>query len=185
MCSLCVTVCPNRANQEIQVTPVAVTAPRYRVRDGGLTPLPEQPVSVTQDTQIVNVADLCNECGNCATFCPTAGAPYCDKPRLHLRREVYEAEGDGGIFCERRPDGGLLLRTKLEGAEQALEVLPGGQGFTYRGPAGTLQLNSALEVSDPAPAPEAPEGALLEGPTAVRLAVLALGIRDSLRPLLS
>ncbi len=37
-----------------------------------------------QTVQTLNIADFCNECGNCATFCPTAGAPYQDKPRFWI-----------------------------------------------------------------------------------------------------
>ena len=48
-----------------------------------------------QSYQIVNIADACNECGNCATFCPSAGAPYRDKPRIHLSRESFDNAPDG------------------------------------------------------------------------------------------
>ncbi|MDJ0904840.1 MAG: putative selenate reductase subunit YgfK [Woeseiaceae bacterium] len=65
-CSLCVSVCPNLALQTYEVDPGA----------SGLQ----------QRYQVAVIADLCNECGNCTTFCPTSGRPYRDKPRLYIDR---------------------------------------------------------------------------------------------------
>jgi putative selenate reductase len=66
-CGLCVSVCPNLALQTYEVDPVT----------SGLQ----------QRYQVAVIADLCNECGNCTTFCPTSGQPYRDKPRLFVDRE--------------------------------------------------------------------------------------------------
>ena len=52
VCLACVDVCPNRANETVWV-------------DGA--------------PQIVHIDGRCNECGNCATFCPYDSAPYLDK----------------------------------------------------------------------------------------------------------
>ncbi|MBT8106635.1 MAG: FAD-dependent oxidoreductase, partial [Gammaproteobacteria bacterium] len=70
-CGLCVSVCPNLALQTYEVDPAA----------SGLR----------QRYQVAVIADLCNECGNCTTFCPTSGRPYRDKPRLHVDREGVES----------------------------------------------------------------------------------------------
>lgn len=53
VCENCADVCPNRAN--VSITPA-----------GG-------------SPQIVHVDIMCNECGNCAAFCPWESAPYKDK----------------------------------------------------------------------------------------------------------
>ena len=63
-CGLCVSVCPNLALQTYEVDPAA----------SGLS----------QRYQVAVIENLCNECGNCTTFCPTSGRPYRDKPRLYL-----------------------------------------------------------------------------------------------------
>ncbi|MDJ0751647.1 MAG: putative selenate reductase subunit YgfK [Woeseiaceae bacterium] len=63
-CGLCVSVCPNLALQTYEVDPAA----------SGLR----------QRYQVAVIENLCNECGNCTTFCPTSGRPYRDKPRLCL-----------------------------------------------------------------------------------------------------
>jgi putative selenate reductase len=79
-CSICVGVCPNLALFT------------YR------TNLREQPY------QVAVLADLCNECGNCTTFCPTSGAPYRDKPRLYLDRGDFEAQQDNAFMIFRDGD---------------------------------------------------------------------------------
>ncbi len=53
VCENCVSVCPNRAN-------AVVTLPDGR-------------------REILHLDRLCNECGNCRSFCPYASAPYLDK----------------------------------------------------------------------------------------------------------
>ena len=67
---LCVSVCPNLALQTYEVDPAETGLQRY---------------------QVAVIDNLCNECGNCATFCPTSGRPYRDKPRLHVDREGDES----------------------------------------------------------------------------------------------
>jgi len=57
-CDLCIGVCPNAA----------------------IFTLP----SPTARYQIGIIEDWCNECGNCATFCPDNGAPHRVKPRFAL-----------------------------------------------------------------------------------------------------
>ena len=63
ICENCVEVCPNRANIAIQV------------------PWMEK-------HKIIHVDYLCNECGNCKSFCPYSSAPYLDKFTL------FETEAD-------------------------------------------------------------------------------------------
>ena len=54
VCENCVDVCPNRANISIKVPGMAMN-------------------------QVIHVDYMCNECGNCKSFCPYASAPYKDK----------------------------------------------------------------------------------------------------------
>ena len=44
---------------------------------------------VEQKAQIANLADFCNECGNCDTFCPEVGGPYIEKPRFFFNEKAY------------------------------------------------------------------------------------------------
>ena len=54
------------------------------------------------------LTDFCNECGNCATFCPTSGEPYRDKPRLYLDRADFEAQQDNAFML--LADGSIEAR---------------------------------------------------------------------------
>ncbi|ABZ85180.1 uncharacterized protein ygfk [Heliomicrobium modesticaldum Ice1] len=80
VCNKCVEVCPNRANIAV---PVEGAATGFRNR-----------------FQIVHLDAYCNECGNCATFCPWDGRPYRDKPTLFSLRQDFEASRNPGFFVE-------------------------------------------------------------------------------------
>ena len=95
VCNVCTTVCPNRANVALLSLPMPHPV-QVAVRDGdGVRVETLSNRRLKQSYQIVNIADACNECGNCATFCPSAGAPYRDKPRIHLSRESFDNAPDG------------------------------------------------------------------------------------------
>ena len=79
-CSICVGVCPN----------LALFTYKTERR--------------TQPYQVAVLADLCNECGNCTTFCPTSGAPYRDKPRFYLHRADFEEQQDNAFMIIRDGD---------------------------------------------------------------------------------
>ncbi len=97
-CNICVTVCPNRANVAIPCEPVTYPLLHVSRMEGETQVSRVGTITVEQPFQVVNIADFCNECGNCETFCPTAGAPYKDKYKVHLSRESFEAYGTGVHF---------------------------------------------------------------------------------------
>ena len=90
LCAKCVEVCPNRANVLITMT-----------SENGET---------SQD--ILHLDGLCNECGNCATFCPYDGAPYKDKLTLFVNREDFESSPhqSGFVMTEENGRVGVLFR---------------------------------------------------------------------------
>ncbi len=99
-CSVCVGVCPNLANLTYMVQPVAYDV-HLATRDGDEVSLRTTgKLDLTQEPQILNIGDFCNECGNCTTFCPTAGDPYLDKPRLHLSKSSYNESESGYLISE-------------------------------------------------------------------------------------
>ena len=86
VCECCVDVCPNRAN-------VSIALPDGR-------------------RQILHVDRMCNECGNCAAFCPYDSSPYRDKFTLFFDREGFdESAGNSGFL----PLGGRKVLVRLEG----------------------------------------------------------------------
>ncbi len=58
----------------------------------------EKTFEVTQKYQILHIADWCNECGNCSTFCPTSEAPYKNKPHLLSNRKSFDSVKQGYYY---------------------------------------------------------------------------------------
>ncbi|MGA2481069.1 MAG: FAD-dependent oxidoreductase [Spirochaetia bacterium] len=79
LCVKCVEVCPNRANTVVRVT------------DG-----------FRDEAQIVHLDAFCNECGNCATFCPWEGRPYRDKLTVFATEEDFRDSTNPGFFLKGR-----------------------------------------------------------------------------------
>ncbi|MBC8174299.1 MAG: putative selenate reductase subunit YgfK [Candidatus Marinimicrobia bacterium] len=94
-CDICVTVCPNLANFSYKVSPRDYPVQITKKTDGGFSVEQVDIMKIEQEPQILNIGDFCNECGNCTTFCPTAGAPYMEKPRFFLTQETFDAEECG------------------------------------------------------------------------------------------
>jgi putative selenate reductase len=117
LCDKCVEVCPNRANYTYFVSPVDLLLPRLSCRDGRLVVTGQERFQVQQTRQIIHLADFCNECGNCATFCVHDGQPYLDKPRLFLRESDF-AQADDNAFYVAKNRQGWTIR-KREGGQEA------------------------------------------------------------------
>jgi len=99
-CNICVSVCPNRANFNYVVEPQSIQMFKVQIEKGKHRLLPDNTFTINQKQQILNIADFCNECGNCTTFCPTAGEPYKDKPHVYLTKESFDANEEG-YFLEK------------------------------------------------------------------------------------
>ena len=85
VCQVCADVCPNRANVVIELP------------DGR--------------QQILHVDRMCNECGNCAVFCPYDSAPYREKFTLFLTREGFDGSVNNQGFL---PLGGKKVLVRLD-----------------------------------------------------------------------
>ena len=85
VCQVCADVCPNRANVVIELP------------DGR--------------QQILHVDRMCNECGNCAVFCPYDSAPYREKFSLFLTREGFDESVNNQGFL---PLGGKKVLVRLD-----------------------------------------------------------------------
>jgi putative selenate reductase len=93
LCEVCVDVCPNRANVQVELP-------------GGAAP------GIKGTHQIVHIDRMCNECGNCATFCPHAGKPYQDKFTVFCALEDFEDSGNPGFFISGAGTFKLRLKDK-------------------------------------------------------------------------
>ena len=61
---------------------------------------------------------MCNECGNCAVFCPYNGKPYRDKFTLFRSEEDFaDSENEGFL-----PVGADSVKVRLDGQEETVQV---------------------------------------------------------------
>jgi putative selenate reductase len=93
-CSVCTSVCPNHAFLTYACAPFKADLASWTVENGKVTAESTTPFAVTQPWQTAVLTDFCNECANCATFCPTAGRPYQDKPRLYASLAEFMVQPD-------------------------------------------------------------------------------------------
>ncbi|WP_066458805.1 putative selenate reductase subunit YgfK [Anaerotruncus rubiinfantis] len=95
VCECCADVCPNRAN-------ITVAVPGKRMR------------------QIIHVDGMCNECGNCATFCPYDSAPYKDKFTLFWSEEDFaDSENEGFLLLDGEKQ---TYRVRLDGQVECVSL---------------------------------------------------------------
>ena len=124
-CDKCVEVCPNRANYCYHVTPISLVLPRLACRDGKLVVSGKEAFQVKQLRQIVHLYELCNECGNCATFCVHQAKPYQDKPRLFLQESGFLQQDNNAFYvkkdCIRRREGYQESRLSVNKSETTYE----------------------------------------------------------------
>jgi putative selenate reductase len=114
LCNVCVSVCPNLANYSYHVNPGTWFLQKaVRQEDGTISFSEAAPFTLEQHHQVLNIRDLCNECGNCTTFCPSAGSPFRDKPGLCLDIKTLREEGTG-FYLNRMPDREVLIYMEQE-----------------------------------------------------------------------
>ena len=93
VCQVCADVCPNRAN-------VVIALPDGR-------------------RQILHVDRMCNECGNCAVFCPYDSAPYKEKFTLFHDRAGFDESPDNQGFL---PLGDSKVLVRLNGKVEEIDL---------------------------------------------------------------
>lgn len=120
-CDKCVEVCPNRANHTYFVSPASWQVPVLACREGVLEQTGETGFRIQQTRQIIHLHDLCNDCGNCATFCVHEGKPYREKPRLFFDRNDFERERDNAFHVD-RVRGEWIIKRRERGKESQIVV---------------------------------------------------------------
>ncbi|MGI5935880.1 MAG: putative selenate reductase subunit YgfK [Oscillospiraceae bacterium] len=98
VCENCVDVCPNRANVSI---------------------------NVNGKPQIVHVDGMCNECGNCETFCPYDSAPYKHKFTLFWSPEDFADSENRGFL----PLESGIYKVRLNGKNRVVDITSGETGL--------------------------------------------------------
>ena len=122
ICENCVEVCPNRANISIRVPGM-------------------------EKHQIIHVDYMCNECGNCKSFCPYDSAPYLDKFTLFAdEKDMADSKNQGftvldkdAVKCKVRFFGEEYVWTKgeetriPEGLQKLMEAVCTDYSYLLRG----------------------------------------------------
>ncbi|MGB5985927.1 MAG: putative selenate reductase subunit YgfK [Desulfobacterales bacterium] len=168
ICSVCVSVCPNRANMEFEMQPVAFTVQQAVQGGSGIDIIDLETERIDQKYQILNLGDYCNECGNCATFCPTSGAPYQDKPKFHLTRESFDTARFGYHFS-----GPERLEYKHDDQRAVLTMAP--NGYRYEGEIFTADLDFDFSARKVELRGAAPQSVTLR--PAAHMAILARAVQ--------
>lgn len=176
ICSLCESVCPNRAFLTYRMPAINVTMPTLRRLHGDVAFAGSVPFAARQYLQVAVLTDFCNECGNCATFCPTSGRPYKDKPRLYLKWNEFAAESDNAFMLLRAGDT-WGMRGRFDGETHTLIL---GTEATFSSPRLKARLDPVtLDLREVVPTAAFAEGELVSlRPCAVLFALLN-GIRTS------
>ncbi len=113
ICNVCVSVCPNLANFSYSVEPVCYSLQKAVADEKGTVSIVEDiEFHVDQPYQVMNIRDLCNECGNCTTFCPSAGRPFLDKPGLCLSVKSLNEEQTGFLLSSQADRDVLIYKEK-------------------------------------------------------------------------
>jgi len=133
-CDKCVPVCPNDANFSIETPPEEVAYEDVLLAaDGAVSREAGGLFRVKKEQQWANLADACNECGNCDVFCPEDGGPYVMKARFFASSASFEATPAlDGLWVAR--DGATLKVTaRVERRRYELRVPPHGPARLYDG----------------------------------------------------
>ena len=88
-CNFCITVCPNDAFFNIKSLDGMEGRQQYLV-----------------------LSELCNECGNCMTFCPENGDPAQIKPKLYTNSELYQQRSGQGFLVQ----DGVVVESRADAA---------------------------------------------------------------------
>jgi putative selenate reductase len=127
VCSVCVSVCPNRANTYYLTQAADVPVWEADFAQAEATYKTESFLRIEQKYQVLNVADFCNECGNCTTFCPTKGSPFSDKPRFCLTEKSFN-QTENGFYLQN--DGATTTLLHRQG-DQVMKMAKDSAFYNY------------------------------------------------------
>jgi putative selenate reductase len=111
ICSKCVEVCPNRANIAIEISHEFSPLDSIQLDSEHLTGQARTNTNSNFKNiyQIIHIDGMCNECGNCATFCPyESDKPYKDKLTLFWKEEDFNNSKNNGFILENEMNGPIF-----------------------------------------------------------------------------
>ena len=137
-CNKCLPVCPNAANFSIHTGQKAIRINDLKIVNGNFKPVSGGEFILKMKDQIANLADFCNECGDCDTYCPEYGGPFIEKPRFFFHRSTYERYKKYDGFYFPQPD---TLRGRIAGIEYTLNWNEELQKYTWITPEVEIDLD--------------------------------------------
>lgn len=96
--------------------------------NGSFIPIHQKTFAIEKDKQIGNIAEFCNNCGNCDTFCPEMGAPFEEKPQFYLEPDHFKKSVHQYGFYFVSPN---QLYTKIDGKQSILKYDPDRQNYSW------------------------------------------------------
>jgi putative selenate reductase len=143
-CDKCIPACPNDAMFAFEVEPVREPRHEVSLAPGGEMMLRDmgEDFVIEKEHQLANLAEWCNECSNCQTYCPEHGGPFIEKPRLFASMEGYLSTDEDGFHLDGHGDAGRRLLGRIGGHEYSLEWKPGRRRATLRDAFLVLELDT-------------------------------------------
>jgi len=173
-CNKCLPVCPNAANFSIPTGTVDVQMTDYRLDNGAFVPVEGGRFVLKKKHQIANLADFCNECGDCDTYCPEYGGPFIEKPRFFFTEESYREFADYDGFYFPTPDE---MVGRIAGREYALHFDGAKKHYRWRSPEAELTFDVAGSLVSGRRLDGATSGQLIETEPFHIMRILFEGIR--------
>ncbi len=137
-CNKCIPVCPNAANFAIPTHKTDVAMTHFTVENGQLKPDNGERFVIEKESQIANLADFCNECGDCDTYCPEHGGPFIEKPRFFSSIETFQQfEDHDGFFLKSRNS----MIGRINGSHFELDFDEGSSEFNWSSSAFQLRFD--------------------------------------------
>jgi putative selenate reductase len=128
-CNKCLPVCPNAANFSIPTGMVELAMTDYQISNSEFIPVQGEKYILEKENQIANLADFCNECGDCDTYCPEYGGPFIEKPRFFSSQFTYEKYDSYDGFYFPTP---FALTGRIESKEYHLSFDPAKKEYVWR-----------------------------------------------------
>jgi len=174
ICNLCTTVCPNLAFHsyqsealEYQIHEVDHTRDELRIQNS-------RSFTIKQDHQILHIADWCNHCGNCTTFCPTSDAPYKVKAHLYLDEEEFYKEKDGFYLNNKE-----VLQFFGFKERKCYKLIPAGEDYEFS--SNNFKINLSKKDLSIKEIIKSAEGTIIDTEMAVMMQTLLAGAKDFLQ----
>ena len=125
ICNKCVEVCPNRANVALDSKLLG---------------------NVFADAfQVIHIDGLCNECGNCETFCPYSNAPYNSKLTIFWSENSFHESNNSGFFIKHQVNGNPdVIQVQYRFNSETGKYLSSANGVMYTINPSTI--SSELEI---------------------------------------